>query len=78
MADEAELRLHAGTLAIEHRFRVGREAVHLVRALLALEIDRRVAPATGVVRGSVSSLSLGLKGFMEAHASISVPSMLKC
>src|SRR5512132_3780527 len=62
VADEAELRLHAGTLAIEHRLRVGRGAVRLVRALFTLELDRRVAPATGVVRRRIVGTVPRLEG----------------
>src|SRR5512132_265544 len=62
IAHEAELRLHAGTLAIEHRLRVGRGAVRLVRALFTLEIDRRVAPATGVVRRRIVGTVPRLEG----------------
>src|SRR4051794_5534485 len=44
MADEAELRLHAGSLAVEPGLGIGRALVRVVRALLALETDLPVAP----------------------------------
>ena len=47
----------------------------LVRPLLAMEIGFGIAPATG--RRLVRSVPW-LKLFNEAHASISVPSTVKC
>ena len=46
MADEAELRLHSRSLAVQSGVRVGRAAMRLVGALLAAKIDRCIAPAT--------------------------------
>src|SRR4051812_43572376 len=77
VADEAELRLHAGSLAIEPGLGVGRALVALVRALRALEVDLEMRPPPE--GGSSESVSpLGRKLFIEAHASMSVPSTLKC
>ena len=50
--------------------------MRLVRPLLAVEIGFGIAPATG--RRLVRSVPGGLKLFNEAHASISVPSTVKC
>ena len=49
--------------------------MRLVRPLLAVEIGFGIAPATA---GGSSDPSRGLKLFNEAHASISVPSTVKC
>jgi hypothetical protein len=49
----------------------------LVGALLAPEIDFRVAPAEAGGGGASPSAALGLKLFIDAQASISVPSTLK-
>src|SRR3954467_9480460 len=57
VADEAELRLHAGSLAIEPGLGVGRALVALVRALRALEVDLEIAPAT---RGRIIGVRLSL------------------
>src|SRR5215212_8042327 len=57
VADEAELRLHAGSLAVEPGLGVGRALVGLIRALLALEVDLEIAPAT---RGRIIGIPLSL------------------
>src|SRR5215470_20204895 len=56
MADEAQLRLHPRPLAIEPGIRVGRAAMRLVAALLALEIRCGVAPAACAVAIAVGRL----------------------
>src|SRR3954464_15059125 len=57
LPDEAELRLHAGSLAVEPGLGVGRALVGLIRALLALEVDLEIAPAT---RGRIIGIPLSL------------------
>src|SRR3954452_14386278 len=77
VAHEAELSFHPVPLTIEPRVRIGRAGMGLVRAPLATKVDLRIA----LLRGSVASgpvPSLGLKLFIEAQASISVPSTEKC
>jgi hypothetical protein len=75
MSHEAELRLLALTLAVEPRIRI------VVEAWVALE---RTSPRkfTSALRppsdGGSSEPSLGLKLFIEAQASIRVPSTEKC
>ena len=75
MPHEAELGLLARPLAIEPRFRIGRRSVRLVGALLAVEI-RLPVPAARIGRRFVVP-SFGLKLFIDAQASISVPSTEK-
>src|SRR3954451_25445377 len=74
MADEAELRLTAGALAVEPGIRVGGALMSVVGAALAVESLSRLRPWAG---GSPEP-SFGLTLFIEAHASIMVPSTLKC
>ena len=76
VADEAELRLLARSLAVEPGIGIGRRGMRLVRPLLPVEVGLGVAPATG--RRLVADPSRGLKLFIEAQASISVPSTEKC
>src|SRR5262249_20285933 len=71
-----QLRFHALPLAIQQRIRVGPAAMDLVRPLLALEVGFGVAPAARELPPSGGSF--GLKLFIEAQASISVPSTEKC
>ena len=77
VTEKGELRLHARALAVEPGVRAPRGSVRLVRALLALEVDLAVAPGTGrqLLAGTVAQ---GLKLFIDAQASISVPSTEKC
>src|SRR5215213_5865894 len=62
VADEAELRLHAGSLAVEPGLGVGRALVGLIRALLALEVDLEMRPPLEA-GSSVSPSPLGRKLF---------------
>jgi hypothetical protein len=74
VADEAELGLLARPLAVEPGVRVRARGVGLVRALVAVEVRLLRPPPVG---GS-SDPSLGRKLFIDAQASISVPSTEKC
>ena len=53
VADEAELRLHAGALAVEPRVGVGGRGVGLVRPPLAAEVAVAVPPAGRRLAGAV-------------------------
>jgi hypothetical protein len=79
MADEAELGFHAWAFAIEHGIRVARRDVRLVAPLGTAEVDLPIAPAAGrrlVV--AIAAVSLSLRLFRLAQASMSVPSTEKC
>src|SRR6202142_2447407 len=47
VTEKGQFRLHARSLAIEPRIRIGGRGVRLVRTLLALEIDLDIAAAAG-------------------------------
>ena len=75
VADEAELRLLARPLAIEPGIGIGGRGVRLVRPLPAVEVRLALRPPPA---GGSSEPSFGRKLFIDAHASISVPSTEKC
>jgi hypothetical protein len=74
MPHEAKLRLLAWPLAIEPGLGIGGRGVRVVRSLLAVKIRLLVA-AAAISRRFVRAI--GLKLFVDAQASISVPSTEK-
>src|SRR5512136_2866776 len=76
MPYEAELGLFARPLAIEPRLWIGSRGVGVVRALLAVKIRLPVPPVS--VRGRFVRAILRLELFIDAQASINVPSTEKC
>src|SRR5215213_5833792 len=72
MAHEAQPGFAAQSLAIEPRVGIGGTLMGLVGAVLAVEVALAVAP------GGSPEPSFGRKLFIEAQASISVPSTLPC
>ena len=75
MPDEAELRLHARPLAIEHGVGIGRALVRPCAGRPEIDGALRPPPSAG---GSSPPLSFPWNDFRLAHASIKVPSTLKC
>jgi hypothetical protein len=75
MPDEAQLGLLAFALAVEPGFGIGGRSMAVVRAFLAMEVRFGVAPAA--CAGGSPEPSFGLTLFIEAQASISVPSTEK-
>jgi hypothetical protein len=83
VADEAQLRALSWAFAVEPCVRIGRRGVCLVRALLAVELTSALRPSVaGRSSGSLFESSCGgssaLKLFIEAQASMRVPSIEKC
>src|SRR5262249_58168335 len=76
MPHEAELGLFARPLAIEPRLWIGSRGVGVVRALLTVKSASRFRPSPSA--GGSSEPSFGLKLFIDAQASINVPSTEKC
>src|SRR5215204_6613612 len=74
MAHEAQLGLAARPLAIEPGVQIGGALMAVVGAALAVEVALTVAPR----RWRIAEPSFGRKLFIDAQASISVPSTLKC
>lgn len=86
VAHVAEDRAGAGTLAMEHRVRIGSRGMRCVRALLAVKVDFAVAPTRALTGRAaarwrilpIAPPSFGRKLFIDARASIRVPSTEKC
>ena len=78
VAHVAELRFLAAAPADQRGIGIGGRGVGRVGAPLAVEVALGVAPPPPPAGGSSSASSFGLKLFMLAQASISVPSTVKC
>ena len=76
VADEAELGLHARTLSVEHGIGIAGRGVGVVAPFLAAEVDL-LHCVHHPLEVRPSPPSLGLRLFMLAQASTSVPSTEK-
>jgi hypothetical protein len=75
MPNEAQLRLLAFAFLVEPRLRIGCRGMRVIGPLVAMKVRFTIAPA--VSRRRSTEPSFGLTLFIDAQASISVPSTEK-